>query len=152
VKVFRTTDLCNTKSTKDTLDGKDFSITGVGTTESITLGEHLRIGLVTPRPFVTDMDSEVFQGTKPTFPTDELLVCDLEIANDLDDLCRKESKCLKERGLLNGRNTIVYGNHKPSGRTEETMLPTFFIRGKSSSPLNLLYGSFVNYMAKAKIV
>jgi hypothetical protein len=98
------------------------------------------------------MDSEVFQGTKSTFPTDELLVCDLEIAYDLDDLCRKESKCLNERGLLNGRNTIVYGNHKPSGRTEETMLPTFFIRGKSSSPLNLLYGSFVNYMAKAKIV
>jgi hypothetical protein len=60
VKVFRTTDLCNTKSTKDTLDGKDFSITGVGTTESIKLGEHLRIGLVTPRPFATDMDSEVF--------------------------------------------------------------------------------------------
>jgi hypothetical protein len=79
-------------------------------------------------------------------------VCDLEIAYDLGDLSRKASKCLKELGLLNGKNTIVYGNHKPSGRTEETMLPTFFIRGKSNSLLNLLYGSFVNYMANAKIV
>ena len=140
-KVFRITDICNIESTKYTLDGKDTNIIGVGTDESIKLGEHLHIGLVTARPIVTGMDSEAFQGTKSTFPTDELLAYDLEIAYDLDDLRRKESKCLKELGLLDGKNTIVYGNHKQSGRTEEILLPTFFIRGKSSSPLNLLYGS-----------
>jgi hypothetical protein len=140
-KVFRVADICNSESTKDTLDGKDSNIIGDGTTESIKLGEHLHIGLVTARPIVTGMDSEAFQGTKSTFPTDELLAYDLEIAYDLDDLRRKESKCLKELGLLDGKNTIVYGNHKQSGRTEEILLPTFFIRGKSSSPLNLLYGS-----------
>lgn len=37
-KVFRITDICNTESTKDTLDGKDSNIIGVGTTESIKLG------------------------------------------------------------------------------------------------------------------
>ena len=140
-KVFRVADICNTESTKDTLDGKDSNIIGDGTTESIKLGEHLHIGLVIARPIVTGMDSEAFQGTKSPFPTDELLAYDLEIAYDLDDLRRKESKCLKELGLLDGKNTIVYGNHKQSGRTKEILLPTFFIRGKSSSPLNLLYGS-----------
>lgn len=37
-KVFRVTDICNIESTKDTLDGKDSNIIGVGTTESIKLG------------------------------------------------------------------------------------------------------------------
>ena len=106
--VFPTTDLRNTKSTMETLDGKDSNVIGFGTAESIKLGDHLHIGLVTAHPIITSTDSDAFQGKKSTFPTDELLSYDLEIAYYLDNLSCKETKRLRELGLLDGKNTIAY--------------------------------------------
>lgn len=94
-----TTDLRNTKSTTGTLDGKDSNVIGFGTAESIQLRDHLHIGLVTAHPIITSTDSDAFQGKKSTFPTDELLSPDLEIAYDLDNLSGKETKRLRELEL-----------------------------------------------------
>jgi hypothetical protein len=62
-----TTDLRNTKSTMETLDGKDSNVIGFGTAESIKLGDHLHIGLVTAHPIITSTDSDAFQGKNPHF-------------------------------------------------------------------------------------
>jgi hypothetical protein len=69
--IFRATDMRNTKSTKEALDGKESNIIGFGTTESIKLGKHLHIGLVSAHPIMRSRDSDAFQGKKSTFPTDE---------------------------------------------------------------------------------
>jgi hypothetical protein len=71
--VFRATNMRNTKSTKEILDGKESSIIGFGTTESIKLGKHLHIALVSAHPIVTSRDSDALQEKKSTFPTDVLL-------------------------------------------------------------------------------
>jgi len=141
-EVFRTSDFGSTKSTKDTSNGRHIRPIGVGTAESIKLGEQLHIGLVIVYPSRVDTSEELSQDVKPTFPTDELLAYDLEVTYDLNNLRdNKESKRLKDFGLLSGINTIVYEDSKHSNGIKYARLPTFFIRGNRNSPLNLLHGS-----------
>ena len=141
-EVFRASDFGSTKSTKDTSNGRHIGPIGVGTAESIKLGEQLHIGLVIVYPSRVDTSEELPQDVKPTFPTDELLAYDLEVTYDLNNLRNiKESKRLKDFGLLSGINTIVYEDSKLSNGIKYARLPTFFIRGNRNSPLNLLHGS-----------
>jgi hypothetical protein len=108
-EVFRTADFGSIKSTKDTSNGGHISPIGIGTAETIRLGEQLHIGLVIVYPSRVDRSDELSQDVKPTFPTDELLAYDLEVTYDLNNLSDiKESKRLKDFGLLSGTNTIVY--------------------------------------------
>jgi hypothetical protein len=141
-EVFRTSDFGSIKSTKDTSNGWRISPIGVGTAESIRLGEQLHIGLVIVYPSRVDTNDELSQDVKPTFPTDELLAYDLEVTYDLNNLSdTKESKRLKDFGLLSGINSIVYEDNKHSNGIKHARLPNFFIRGDRKSPLNLLHGS-----------
>ena len=141
-EVFRTSDFGSIKSTTDTSNGRHIRPIGVGTAESIRLGEQLHIGLVIVYPSRVDRSDELSQDVKPTFPTDELLAYDLEVTYDLNNLSDiKESKRLKDFGLLSGTNTIVYEDNKYTNGIKYVKLPTFFIRGNRNSSLNLLHGS-----------
>jgi hypothetical protein len=141
-EVFRTSDFGSIKSTKDTSNGGHISPIGVGTAESIRLGQQLHIGLVIVYPSRADTSDELSQDVQPTFPTDELLAYDLEVTYDLNNLSDiKESKRLRDLGLLSGINSIVYEDNKHSNGIKYARLPNFFIRGDKKSPLNLLHGS-----------
>lgn len=121
---------------------------GLGSAQSIRLGEQLHIGLVIVRPIRLDMESNrsssnVENNVKASFPTDDLLAYDIEVTSYINSSQQNKRERLKDFGLLSGKNTIAY---KPSlednNKEEGIRLPTFFIRGQENTlPLNLLYGS-----------
>jgi len=122
---------------------------GLGSTQSIRLGEQLHIGLVIVRPIQLDIEgnrssSNIENNVKVSFPTDDLLAYDIEVTYYIDSSRQKKRERLKDFGLLSGKNTIVYKSSlKDNNNKEEGIrLPTFFIRGQENTlPLNLVYGS-----------
>lgn len=144
----------NTNGSSSYIEGRNDDQTkgikpiGLGTAQSIRLGEQLHIGLVIVRPIQLDIEgnrssSSIENNVKASFPTDDLLAYDIEVTYYIDSSQQKKRERLKDFGLLSGKNTIVYkssleGNNKENG----IRLPTFFIRGQENTlPLNLLYGS-----------
>jgi hypothetical protein len=116
-------------------DGKESNIIGFGTTES-------KLGKTSPYWACIRASNydNAFQGKKSTFPTDEILWYDLEISYDLDNLIGKESKRLKRAWSIEWKEySSLWG---PQPIRTEVQLPSFFIRGRRNSPLNLLHGSF----------
>jgi hypothetical protein len=117
---------------------KQLEPVGVGIAEPLKLGEQLYVTLVIAKP-VQGPKSRAEDLPEILFPTDELLAYDIEILNKGSAKgCR-----LKDLGLLSGKKSIVYqGQHPTDDNNDAISLPTFFLRGKSSSnPLNILYGS-----------
>jgi hypothetical protein len=108
---------------------------GSATTKSLRLGQYLYIALVIVHPNETNainaMDTSEPSDNIGTFPTGELLAYDLEIIdNDIDE---RKGKTLRDLGLLDGKNSIVYPQ---SG----VKLPTFFLND-GDTPMNILHGS-----------
>ncbi len=99
---------------------------GSGIAKSLQLGEHLHVALVIVNPIDPTGLDEV------SFPTDDLLAYDIELIDNESGT----STNLKELGLLNGENSIVYSNEYNT----ISSLPTFYLPGKDT-PLNLLHGS-----------
>jgi hypothetical protein len=66
-EVFRMSDFGSIKSTKDTSNGWRISPIGVGTAESIRLGEQLHIGLVIVYPSRVDTNDELSQDVSLPF-------------------------------------------------------------------------------------
>jgi hypothetical protein len=124
---------------------KSVSPIGLGSAQSIRLGEKLYIGLVIVHPIQPDKESNRSSNDiKIRFPTDELLAYDIEVTYCINSNQQKKKERLKDFGLLSGKNTIVYksGLENHNDKEEDIGLPTFFIRGQGNTlPLNLLYGS-----------
>jgi hypothetical protein len=137
-EIFRVDDL---KKTRDTHESKTkVKAIGLGSAESLRLGERLYVGLVIARPIqveedVVDNDSHT---SKVGFPTDDLLAYDIELS--YDDNYVKKSETLKDLGLLSGNNAIIYENQQSDDNNNDILLPTFFLRGQHT-PLNILHGS-----------
>jgi hypothetical protein len=119
---------------------------GLGSAQSIRLGEDLYIGLVIVHPIQPEKESNrSLNDIKIRFPTDELLAYDIEVTYCINSNQQKKKERLKDFGLLSGKNAIVYKssleNHN-NNKEENICLPTFFIPGQDNTlPLNLLYGS-----------
>jgi hypothetical protein len=96
------------------IEGPALRRVGVGTAESVKLGERLFVHLVQAHP---DGDE---------FPVDELLGYDLRFTTD-----GGEVKTLADFGLLQGPRRVTYGDFP---------LPTFFIR-KEIPELHVMHGS-----------
>jgi hypothetical protein len=124
---------------------KSINPIGLGSAQSIRLGEELYIGLVIVHPIQPDKESNRSSNDiKKRFPTDELLSYDIEVTYCTNSNQQKKKERLKDFGLLSGKNTIVYksGLENHNDKEEDIGLPTFFIRGQGNTlPLNLLYGS-----------
>jgi hypothetical protein len=137
-EIFRVDDL---KKTRDTHESKTkVKAIGLGSAESLRLGECLYVGLVIARPIqveedVVDNDSHT---SKVGFPTDDLLAYDIELS--YNDNYVKKSETLKDLGLLSGNNSIIYENQQSDDNNNDILLPTFFLRGQHT-PLNILHGS-----------
>jgi hypothetical protein len=122
---------------------------GLGSANTIQLGERLHIGLVKVSPLIQKIDKNHRSNhtAKFTFPTDTLLAYDIETSyfdddnftsND-DTTSIKKTQRLKDLGLLSGNNSIIYNNNNFSG---DIPLPTFFLPGRESkSFLNIIHGS-----------
>jgi hypothetical protein len=152
-EIFRVDDL---KKATDAYESKiNAKAIGLGSAESLRLGERLYIGLVTACPIQEeedvddddDDDDDVVNNDSHTskvgFPTDDLLAYDLEIS--CKDGYVKKSETLKDLGLLSGNNAIIYGDQFGAGdddnnKNNDILLPTFFLRGPNT-PLNVLHGS-----------
>jgi hypothetical protein len=131
-------------------------VIGIGNAESIQLGERLHIALVATHPLSPEMtnvtnntglnntaDTDVDSTDNTEFPTDELLAYDIEFTYNNSN--SKESRRLKDFGLLDGKDSIVYNNHRydkdnHDSDTRDLLLPTFFLRGQRTL-LNILHGS-----------
>jgi hypothetical protein len=110
-EVFRLADL-NKINTTQCEDNVRIKPIGLGTTESIRLGEQLYIGLVIVCPIQPDIVNNSSNAVKISFPTDELLAYDIEVTYYVSNSShQKESKRLKDFGLLSGKNTIAYKVH-----------------------------------------
>ena len=137
-EIFRVDDL---KKTRDTHESKTkVKAIGLGSAESLRLGERLYVALVIARPIqveedVVDNDSHT---SKVGFPTDYLLAYDIELS--YDDNYVKKSETLKDLGLLSGNNAIIYENQQGDDNNNDILLPTFFLRGQHT-PLIILHGS-----------
>jgi hypothetical protein len=144
-KIFRVDDL---KKITDTYESKiNVRSIGSGSAESLRLGEHLYVGLVTARPIQEEEEKEEddvdvdndSHTSKVRFPTDELLAYDIELS--CKDGYVKKSETLKDLGLLSGNNAIIYGDqYGDDNNNNGILLPTFFLRGPNI-PLNVLHGS-----------
>jgi hypothetical protein len=140
-EVFRLADL-NKFNTTQCEDNVRIKPIGLGTTESIRLGEQLYIGLVIVCPIQPDIVNNSSNTVKISFPTDELLAYDIEVTYYVSNSShQKESKRLKDFGLFSGKNTIAYKVHAYSNDKKDINLPTFFIRQRNNTTLNILYGS-----------
>ncbi|HEY1247935.1 MAG TPA: hypothetical protein VGE97_03005, partial [Nitrososphaera sp.] len=104
---------------------------GSGISKSRRLGEHLHVILAVARPIELQRN-ETSASDVAYFPSDELLAYDIEFIFDNDS--KNTSVRLKDLGLVNGKNSIVYGHSKG------VLLPTFFLR-RRNTPLNFLHGS-----------
>jgi hypothetical protein len=144
----------NTNGSSSYIEGRNDDQTkgikpiGLGSAQSIRLGEQLHIGLVIVRPIQLDIEgdrssSNIENNVKASFPTDDLLAYDIEVTYCIDSSQQKKRERLKDFSLLSGKNTIVYKSSLEDNNKEEGIrLPTFFIRGQENTlPLNLLYGS-----------
>lgn len=125
---------------------------GSGKSTSLKLGDNLYVSLIIARPFCSN---EYGTDNKPnllcTFPTDEILAYDVELF--LSSEIKEQGLRLKDLGLLSGENTILYDSPNSEVLSDHNEnqdkpllplfpLPTFYIpAGKSSSQLNILYGS-----------
>jgi hypothetical protein len=134
------------------------TVIGLGSANSLRLGENLHIALVIAHPIheTVNVRSEIgsnnaingnTNATKGVdFPTDELLAYDVEVAYN-DGSSRKIQR-LRDLGLLHGKKSIVYrsyhqherGNNDSDNDAKVSSLPTFFLRGQRA-PLNILHGS-----------
>ncbi|HEU4823661.1 MAG TPA: hypothetical protein VFS97_09590 [Nitrososphaeraceae archaeon] len=104
---------------------------GSGIAKSRRLGEHLHVILAVVRP-IKLRRSQNSASEQTCFPSDELLAYDIEVLLDNDS--KNTSMRLKDFGLVNGKNSIVYGHN------DDVSLPTVFLRGRST-PLNFFHGS-----------
>lgn len=147
-----------TNHNKITTTAAAASVIGIGDAKSLRLGEHLHIALVAAHPLRLEtthspngtiisniVDTNFASMGDAEFPTDELLAYDIEIT--YDNGYSKESRRLKDLDLLDGKNSIVYPDHKydknndnDNSTIKELLLPTFFLR-RQSTPLNILHGS-----------
>ena len=114
-KIFRAMDLKNEKA----------SAIGKGISRSLQLGKNLHISLTIARPVS-------ISGQLGTFPAGELLAYDIEIAFSNNNSTSRTERSLRDLGLLEGKDSIVYG---------EFHLPTFFIQKKTGPALNVMHGS-----------
>lgn len=130
-EIFRFEEL-NVTNNKSGEQWQKFPI-GSGIAKTLRIGDHLHVVLVIARP-VGSHTSETYKAIN--FPTDELLAYDIEVIDDNEPKSR--GKTLADLGLLGGKNSIVYDRQNNGKR--DPMLPTFFLRGKST-PLNFLHGS-----------
>ena len=104
---------------------------GSGIAKSRRLGERLHVILAVARPI--ELRRNQSSASEVTyFPCDELLAYDIEVIFDNDS--KNTSMRLKDLGLVNGKNSIVYRHNS------DVLLPTFFLRGRNT-PLNFLHGS-----------
>lgn len=112
---------------------------GVGTAETLRLGQRLYIALVMAFPINGDKKES---DDNVRFPTDEILAYDIEIFFDNKNEPAKNGMRLSDLGLLAVESSIAYNDQILS--TPGVPLPTFFLPGKNNTATTqsiLLHGS-----------
>lgn len=112
---------------------------GTGISKPVRLGENLYVSLVVAVPAGDNSKPEIARNGGPAgaslFPADELLAYDIEILETETDnpgFPQTSGKRLGDLGLAGGRNSLAYVPFS---------LPTFFLRAREDSTLNILHGS-----------
>jgi hypothetical protein len=150
-EIFRAADLKYTKyiMSENKENKKVAEPIGSGSSNLLRFGEHLYIGLVIAKPISshqtvpnTNKNKSTYTNVNTHFPSNELLAYDIEFSYLQDNA--KKSETLKDFGLLDGCDAIIYNNKHNNHINHHNLilLPTFFIQEKNNhKSLNVIYGS-----------